>query len=128
MGCTALSRRDTLHRVVALSTACTLAVMLLHSAGVGSAEKQQHIHCIHALFHFFTLCTRGSEVICSTYLPGLTRAEQRHGEEVHANVSLHYQRAPTLKQGLSVSKLSHIGITSIATTAAADLTATSCST
>jgi hypothetical protein len=39
MGCTALSCRDTLHRVVPLSTACTLAVMLLHSAGVGSAES-----------------------------------------------------------------------------------------
>jgi hypothetical protein len=38
MGCTALSRRDTLHRVVPLSTACTLAMMLLHSAGVGSVE------------------------------------------------------------------------------------------
>jgi hypothetical protein len=39
MGCTALSRRDILHRVAPLSTACTLAVMLLHSAGVGSVES-----------------------------------------------------------------------------------------
>jgi hypothetical protein len=59
--------------------------------------EQKHIHCIHALFESFIMYT-GLEVICSTYLFRLTRAGQRPGEKLHANVPLHHQRAPTLRR------------------------------